>query len=491
MLRGALTRRGNRHLMIALTVALGACVATSMLSVMFNVGDKVNQELKSYGANIVVRPQGAAVLDDLYSTGEATESRSYLREDELGNIKTIFWTYNILDFTPLLSVSVTDGSGEHVPTTGTWFSHHLELATGESVETGLDKLRGWWGIEGSWPADDDEDGALVGTTYAAAHGLGVGDTFTLTREGITHEFTVRGILTSGDDADRGVFIQLAQAQALLERENVVGSVEVSALTTPDNDLARKAAKNPNSLSVSEKETWYCTAYVSSIAYQIEEVMTDSVARPVRQVAESEGTILEKTQLLMVLVTVLALIASALAIANLVTAGVMERSSEIGLMKAVGAKDKQIISLFLTETIIVGLVGGAIGYGGGLALAQAIGYMVFGSPSPSCPSSSASSPSLSSSSSWEPPSRRSATCCASTRRKSCTEGDANVQTSNVLADGHLLHPAPPLPRPHRDPRRRHRRDHAVRPRHDRRRRTSTGSWHARRSGPRRPPRRAGH
>ena len=143
-----------------------------------------------------------------------------------------------------------------LPTTGTWFSHHLELATGESVETGLDKLRGWWGIEGSWPADDDENGALVGTTYAAAHGLGVGDTFTLTREGITREFTVRGILTSGDDADRGVYIQLAQAQELLERENVVGSVEVSALTTPDNDLARKAAKNPNSLSVSEKETWY-------------------------------------------------------------------------------------------------------------------------------------------------------------------------------------------------------------------------------------------
>ena len=134
--------------MIALTVALGAGVATSMLSVMFNVGDKVNQELKSYGANIVVRPQGAAVLDDLYNTGEASEARSYLREDELGNIKTIFWTYNILDFAPLLSVSATDASGERVPTTGTWFSHHLELATGESVETGLDKLRGWWGLEG-------------------------------------------------------------------------------------------------------------------------------------------------------------------------------------------------------------------------------------------------------------------------------------------------------------------------------------------------------
>ena len=69
MLRGALTRRGNRHLMIRPDRRAGCCVATSMLSVMFNVGDKVNQELKSYGANIVVRPQGAAVLDDLYFHG--------------------------------------------------------------------------------------------------------------------------------------------------------------------------------------------------------------------------------------------------------------------------------------------------------------------------------------------------------------------------------------------------------------------------------------
>ena len=53
-----------------------------------------------------------------------------------------------------------------------------------------------------------------------------------------------------------------------------------------------------------------------------------------------------------------------------------QEGNLGLMKAVGAKDKQIISLFLTETIIVGLAGGVLGYGGGLALAQAIGYMVF-------------------------------------------------------------------------------------------------------------------
>ena len=86
MLVGALVRRGERHLLIAVTVALGAAVATSMLSVMFDVGDKVNQELKSYGANIVVRPRGAAVLQDLY--GARSPEQTFLREDELGRIKT-------------------------------------------------------------------------------------------------------------------------------------------------------------------------------------------------------------------------------------------------------------------------------------------------------------------------------------------------------------------------------------------------------------------
>ncbi|QWW19843.1 ABC transporter permease [Schaalia sp. 19OD2882] len=376
MLMRALTRRGNRHLLIAVTIALGTAVATSMLSVMFDVGDKVNQELKSYGANIVVRPQGAAVLQDLY--GAESPTQAHLREDELGRIKEIFWTYNILDFAPLLPVQVTDATGQSLTLTGTWFDHHMSLATEEKVHTGLDKLRAWWGVTGEWVKEADPHGAMVGHAYAKAHSLSIGDTLTVEREGRKVELTVRGIFDAGDEADSGVYTHLDLAQELLAAPGAVASVEVSALTTPDNDLARKAAKNPDSLSVSERETWYCTAYVSSIAYQIEEVMTDSMARPVRQVAESEGTILEKTQLLMVLVTVLALVASALAIANLVTANVMERSAEIGLMKAIGAKNRSIIALFLAEITLVALVGGVLGYAAGIALAQVIGHIVFSS-----------------------------------------------------------------------------------------------------------------
>ena len=52
MVKGAILRQGRQLLFVALTVALGISLATAMLNVMFDVGEKVNQELKAFGANI-------------------------------------------------------------------------------------------------------------------------------------------------------------------------------------------------------------------------------------------------------------------------------------------------------------------------------------------------------------------------------------------------------------------------------------------------------
>ena len=167
-------------------------------------------------------------------------------------------------------------------------------------------------------------------------------------------------------------------QALTDREDKVSSVEVSALTTPDNDLARRAARNPAALSSRDYETWYCTAYVSAICYQIQEAIPGAAASAVRQVADSEGTILEKTQLLMILITALSLIGAALGISNLVTASVMERSKEIGLLKAIGARDLSITGVILVEILVTALLGGVAGYFLGFGFAQLIGRTVFDS-----------------------------------------------------------------------------------------------------------------
>ena len=380
IVKGALFRQKGKMALIAFTVALGASLATSMLNTMLGVGDKVNQELKTYGANINVLPKEASLLDDLYGMQEKEgQVQKYLKESELPNIKTIFWAYNIVDYTPYLNTWVScNNDSKHTKMVGTWFNNHMNLPTGESVDTGMIRLKNWWEVQGEWLSENDSDSVMLGKIFADRNGFKVGDEIQLKSNNLDKKLKVKGIFSSGSDEDAFIYATLKTAQEFAGVTGVVNKVEVSALTTPDNDLARKAAKNPLSLTIKELEVWYCTAYVSSICYQITEVMTDSVAKPIRQVAESEGDILNKTTLLMVLITVLTLIGSGFGISNLITASVMERSNEIGLQKAIGASNGRIISIILVEIILTAIFGTVIGYGVGLLLTQIIGLTVFGS-----------------------------------------------------------------------------------------------------------------
>lgn len=390
MILGVLVRQRGKMLMIALTIALGASLAAAMLNVVMDVGDKVNQELKTYGANINVVPRGASLIGDLYGATDEETQQQYLQESELGRIKTIFWAFNILDFTPYLELTVQAGALENrVKLIGTWFNRHLDLPTGESLNTGITKMRSWWEVTGAWIDDKDTpqetptttvglQEAMVGAELAQQCHVGVGDQLTVSDGSKEMHLFVRGVFESGSDEDMSIFTDMPTAQNFANLNGMVSRVEVSALTTPENDLARRAAKSPSSLSIQDWETWYCTAYVSSIGYQIEEVITGARAKVIRQVAESEGEILQKTQLMMLLITLLSLIGSALAISNLVTASVIERSREIGLLKAIGARDSSIIFLIIIEILIVGILGGVLGYFLGLGLAQLIGHSVFGS-----------------------------------------------------------------------------------------------------------------
>ena len=381
MLLSVLVRQKKKLFLIALTVALGVSLATAMLNVMFDVGDKVNQELKAYGANLNIVPKGAALVNELYQLDNTDTQAAiqYIKQDDLVKIKMIFWAYNIVDFAPYLTTQVTVND-KPITLVGTWFNKHLTIPTGDEVDTGMLAMKSWWSIEGNTMKDDNLQGVMVGESLAKQLNLKLGDSLELisplTNKKLT--LTVNNIFHSGGIEDSQLYVSLPVAQNLANKDGLVERVEVSALTTPENDLARKAAQDPNSLSRTEWDTWYCTAYISSIAYQLEELMPDVRVKAIMQVAESEGSILQKTQLLMLLLTVLSLICSALAISNLVTANVIERSTEIGLLKALGATNISVAMLILTEILIIALLGGMVGYFVGLGFAQIIGQTVFGS-----------------------------------------------------------------------------------------------------------------
>src|SRR5215467_4257260 len=103
IVRESLVRKRRRKLMAVAAIALGATVGTAMLAVALGVGDKVNRELRSYGANIEAIPrQRALTVDSGGVQYHAAAPQAYIDESDLPKLKSIFWSNNILSFAPFL-----------------------------------------------------------------------------------------------------------------------------------------------------------------------------------------------------------------------------------------------------------------------------------------------------------------------------------------------------------------------------------------------------
>jgi len=379
MLRKSFSRNIKTKLLAVVTIIFGATLASAVLNVSLDIGDKVNKELKNYGANLLVQPKMDTLPIQIPGMQvDPLLDQRYIPENKLPQLKMIFWRHNIVGFAPLLTA---EGklSGKNIAVTGTWFNKKMVIPTGETFYTGVKSVKPWWQIEGNWPNDTAVGEALITKNMAKKLGIEPGDQIDLNlNSGDINKkasLTISGIVSTGSGQEK-LIVPLDWLQLQLAQENKVAKIEVSALTTPENALARKYQRDPQSLSSEEFETWYCTAYVDSIAYQIEEAIPGVEAKQIRQVAQSEGKILSKIQLLMALLTIIALLSSTLGISNLMTASVLERSKEIGLYKALGATNFHVVAIFMAEAGLVGLLGGVLGYGTGFGFAQLIGKTVF-------------------------------------------------------------------------------------------------------------------
>ena len=185
---------------------------------------------------------------------------------------------------------------------------------------------------------------------------------------------VVGVADTGGPEDEAVIVPLVLAQQLDGKPGMYRRLYVSALTKPEDAFARK---DPKTMTPAEFDTWYCTPYISSIALQISEELKGTDVRVIRRVAEGEGHVLSRVRTLLWLVTFAALLASALAVGASAAASVIERRSEIGLMKALGANSGLVGVLLAAEQLLLAFVGGGIGYAVGILLARALGQRVFG------------------------------------------------------------------------------------------------------------------
>jgi putative ABC transport system permease protein len=368
----------RRKLLAGIAITLGVAVATAMLAVATDIGDKINRELRSYGANLIITPQ-EDTLDVEVGGVNLKPPGAFLDEADLPKIRGTFWHNNILGFSPTLPVNVkVGGDSKDVTLVGTYFNKALGFGK-QNFTTGVRITHPWWKVlcgDGevsancTWPADDSQN-VLLGERLAAKLAKKAGDTVEI--DGRQHD--ISGILSTSGVEDDQIVAPLALAQQILGKPGAVRRVYVSALTKPQDALA---VQDPNSMTPEVRDRWYCSPYAQSIAFQLEEVIPHSHSEQIRQVAQNEGTVLSRIKGLMLLVTFAALFASALAVSAAMATAIFERRVEIGLMKALGAGKVAVSAIFFAEALLLALVGGIAGFSAGALLARQIGRSIFNS-----------------------------------------------------------------------------------------------------------------
>ncbi|WP_319533626.1 FtsX-like permease family protein [uncultured Cohaesibacter sp.] len=326
MLLKSLTVRKGRVLVAIASIMVGATVVTALTSLYFDVSEKMSHELRAYGANFFLGPSDQANPPHI----------------------------NRADYQAVLSSIESDRLTGASP----FLYGIVKLKLGDAVLAGVDfkglqKIYPNWQLDGSWiNVDFDDRNAMIGRTLAETMELEVGSSFDLIGRDSSKQITLRvkGIIETGEAQDDQVLVNLSVARDLLERPDAIDLAMLSIVATGHG--------------------------AEDLASRINRAYPQLEAKPIRKIAQSDGKILDKIEGFMALVAGIILIITSLCVNAILSAMVVERNREIGLQKALGADDGAIIRQFVTETLLIGLVGVVLGLILGFGVAQILGQTVF-------------------------------------------------------------------------------------------------------------------
>lgn len=310
-----------------LAVAVGSAIISGMVTVYREVPRQLGREFRAYGANLLLLPTDGR---DSFSPSDVEKVREILRNKEVIGIAP--FRYENLEI-----------NKQPTPTGGTDFAE-------------LKKVSPYWRIDGDYPASDKAElllGAAVAEKLSREPHDMIGRTVTVSAgEGkALRSFVVAGIVSTGGKEEEYAFMPLGELERLTEKDSVVSLAQISVVA---DEQALAEAENA----------------IRAASDAIE-------PQAVTQITRSEYGVLEKLHTLVLLVTVIVLLLTLICVTTTMIAVVTERRREIGLKKALGASDKDIIGEFCGEGCLLGVFGGVLGSVTGYLFAQSVSFSVFG------------------------------------------------------------------------------------------------------------------
>jgi putative ABC transport system permease protein len=239
--------------------------------------------------------------------------------------------------------------------------------------------------------DDDFFGGVIGAVAARALGLKVGDPFAPTHgadDGAVHDpFVVRGILARTDTPiDRGVFVNMegfylqdGHAKPLAD-----GAPAQEPPATDHRESTAGSHGHPAPLPFAQREVTAILLETASLPglppeltsmglrTTINEGREAQAALPIAEIRQLLDLFVKPLELLLLLVTTLVVIVSAIGILVSMVGSSLERSRDVAVMRALGARRGHVLATVLFEAILLAGFGGLAGWALGHVIVAAIG-----------------------------------------------------------------------------------------------------------------------
>jgi putative ABC transport system permease protein len=236
--------------------------------------------------------------------------------------------------------------------------------------------------------DDEFFGGVLGAEVAATLGLRAGDPFAPTHgadDGLVHDpFTVTGILARTDTpVDRGVYVNM-EGFYLQEGHAKPVEGEPAAVHREPDDAHRSS---PTPLPAGQREVTAILVETASfpglpaeltamgLRTTVNEGRDGQAAEPIREISVLLDLFVRPLELLLLLVTTLVVIVSAIGILVSMVGSSLERSRDVAVMRALGARRSHVLATVLIEAVLLAVGGGAAGWLLGHVLVAAIGPLI--------------------------------------------------------------------------------------------------------------------
>jgi putative ABC transport system permease protein len=334
----SLRERKARSILTVLGIAVGIAAIVSLMSVGYGMEEAITGELTAFADIISVYP-GKIAGATYFELGSFTD-RDVSDLQRIGGIKDITtMTYDAAE---------VEFRNKRAPT----FVLGGETKELESLYVEAVGLK-----EGRWLRENDYKGCVIGDRVANDffdEVIHVNDKLLIN----DNKFIVLGVFEKGtmmyaNDVDPNIFLTLRAAKDVLQTDEI----KYIMARVYDIDEAEE------------------------IAEEIKETINDNHglddfanAMTMGSMLEQIGGIFTIIRAVLVGIAAIALVVASIGIMNTMLMSVMERTHEIGVMKAIGAKNRDVLSLFLLESSMVSLIGGAAGCLLGWGVAKLMSFL---------------------------------------------------------------------------------------------------------------------